>query len=236
MTNFTSSEENGWELFFKPTRLQWGGPETHREPSLSVRMRTLSRLDLEWTDSVSACLVRLLKLSPCAVATMPVSIEQIAQSLCATSRQTDAGVIFQDCESKQEMPAKAFCFCKMLLIFFVTKTLKSCWLKICTSQNAATFEALVPALTGKQWVSPWKAATAQHFGSFSSFYKFGHKKTFSAFFLSQKVRISKISEHFYYTGDPLSTGIHLSGGKVVALSTTIGFQWTFLPNCNQQIG
>lgn len=106
------------------------------------------------------------------MSTMPVSIKQIAESLCAT-------------------PAKTFSFCKMLFIFFVTKTLKSCWLKICTSQNVATFKVLVPAPTGKQWVSPWKAATAQHFGSFSSFFKFGHKRPFPPFSSARRCGFQK---------------------------------------------
>lgn len=106
---------NGWELFFKPARLQWGGPETRREPSLSVRLRSPSRLDPEWTDSVSACLVRLLKLSHCAVANVDdasFSTNKIAESLCPTYGQTDARVVFQDCKSKQEARQKHFVFVK----------------------------------------------------------------------------------------------------------------------------
>lgn len=119
-------------------------------------------------------------------------------------------------------------FCTMLFIFFVTKTLKSCWLKICTSQNAATFEALVPAPTGKQWVSPWKAATAQYFGSFSSFISLGIKDLFRLFLQPEGADFKNIWTFLLHWHSPF--------WWQSVLSTTIGFQWTFLQNCNQQIG
>lgn len=49
------------------------------------------------------------------------------------------------------------------------------------------------------------------------FFLFGHERLFFffAFFSRQKVEISKLPAHFYYSGDPNSIDLYLSSGKLL---------------------
>lgn len=86
--------------------------------------------------------------------------------------------------------------------------------------DCCSIRMLIPALTGKQWVWPWKAADTVLSGGygFCFFFLFGHERLFFFFFAfssRQKVPISKLPAHFYYIGDPISIDLYLSSGKLV---------------------